>query len=407
MPEFARRMSTMARSAEIIGGLYGTMNDPEIISFGGGCPAQEALPIEELQEIASQVFARDKRGVEAFQYGGIQGLKALREVIIENLLAPNGVNANPDQVLITAGGIETMNLVCQLYISPGDVILVEAPTFVQCVEVFEMFEAKCVSCVMDDHGLVVEDVEEKIKKYNPKIVYVIPTFQNPTGLTLSLERRKRLAELGSKYDVIILEDDPYRDIRFSGTHLPPIKSFDKTGHTIFAGSMSKIFSPGSRLGYTVADESIMKHLVNAKSATNSHTSMISQVLCQEFFHRGHFPQHLAELRETHKERREVMVECLKTMFPANTKHTFPDGGLFIWVELPESINTTELLKEATEKYKVSYIAGEGFFTDGGGKGRNCMRLSFSGVKPEIIRVGMERLGKLVSSKCAGLESASS
>ena len=247
MVKMSKRMENMEKSAGIIRGLFGAMTDPGMISFGGGALAKESLPVDILREIAEDVLRTDSRGYEALSYGPVEGIKDLREVIASELLAPKKVDADPDDILVLTGGLEAMNLMCQIYIDPGDVILVEAPTFVHSVEIFDMFQARCVSVEMDEDGMDVDDLEEKIKKHSPKMVYVIPTFQNPTGRTLSLERRKRVAELGSKYDVIILEDDPYRDIRYSGEDLPPIKAFDTTGHTVLANSFSKIFSPGSRL----------------------------------------------------------------------------------------------------------------------------------------------------------------
>ena len=395
MPAFAKRMEYMAGSAAIIRGLFGAMNDPETISFGGGAPASDALPVEEIREIASDVLNRDTRGVEALQYGPVQGIRQLREIVAEKLLAPKGISAKADDILIVNGGLETMNLLCQVFINPGDVILCESPTFVHCVEIFEMFEAKCIGCKTDDKGIVPEDVEQKILKYHPKMVYVIPTFQNPTGKTLPAERRVKLAELGSKYDVIILEDDPYRDLRYSGEELKPIKAYDLTGHTVLANSFSKIFSPGSRLGYVYADHGIIEKLVDAKSATNSHTSMLPQILCAEFFARGYYDQHLN--CAVHKERRDAMMAALKKNMPEGTKWVFPDGGLFSWVELPESIDTTELLKEAAD-YKVAFIAGAGFFAGNTGEGKNCMRISYGNVTPEKIEEGMKRLGELIKSK---------
>ena len=249
---------------------------------------------------------------------------------------------------------------------------------------------------MDDHGLVVEDVEAKIQQYHPKMVYVIPTFQNPTGQTLPAEWRRALAELGSKYDVIILEDDPYRDLRYSGEKLLPIQSYDKTGHTVMAGSFSKIFSPGSRLGYVHAKHEIIAHLSDAKIATNSHTAMLPQILCAEFFARGYFDEHLKNLCAVHKTRRDAMMAALERYMPAGTKWVFPDGGLFSWVELPGGIDATALLKEARE-HGVAYIAGEGFFTGHTGEGKNCMRSSFGNGTPEQIETGMQRLGKLIAS----------
>jgi 2-aminoadipate transaminase len=376
------------------------MNDPELISFGGGAPAREALPVDIVREIANDIMRVDSRGVEALQYGSVMGLPDLREVVVNDLLKPKGVDAKADNVLITSGGLEAMNLMCQLYIEPGDIILVESPTFVHCVEIFEMFQARCIGVDMDDDGMVPEDLEAKIRKYDPKMVYVIPTFQNPSGRTLSLDRRKKVAELGSKYDVIILEDDPYRDIRYSGVDLLPIKAFDETGHTILANSFSKIFSPGSRLGYILAGDEVTSKLFDAKTATNSHTSMLPQVLCAEFFKRGYYPDHHRMICDLYRKRRDTMIECIDKFFPEGTKRTFPDGGLFTWAELPGGINTTELLAESTTdpEVKVAFVAGEGFFIEGGGKGNNCMRISFGAVEPERIRTGAERLGKLICSK---------
>jgi 2-aminoadipate transaminase len=400
MSKFAQRMATMEKTAVVIRNLFGSMGDPELISFGGGAPAKEALPIDIVREITNEIMRVDQRGVDALQYGAVMGLTDLREVIVNDLLSPKGVRAKVDNVLITNGGIEPINLICQIYIDPGDVILVESPTFVQSVEIFEMFQAECIGVDTDDNGMIVEDLEEKIIKYKPKMVYVIPTFQNPTGRTLSQDRRKRIAELGSKHDIIILEDDPYRDIRYSGRDLLPIKAFDETGHTVLANSFSKIFAPGSRLGYILANDEVTAKLFDAKTATNSHTSTIPQVICSEFFKRGYYKEHHRMICDLYRERRDVMIESIDRFFPRGTKRTFPDGGLFTWAELPGGINTTELLIEATTspEVKVAFIAGEGFFTEGGGKGNNCMRISFGAVNPEKIRIGIEKLGKLICSK---------
>lgn len=397
MVPFAQRMADMEKSATVVRKLFGAMTDPETISFGGGAPAREALPVDIIREIAADVMTYDKRGVEALQYSAPNGLVDLRKAVAEKLLAPKGITASIDDIAIVAGGLETMNLICQLFINPGDVILVEAPTFMHCVEIFEMFQAKCVSVEMDENGMIMEDLEAKIQQYNPKIIYVIPTFQNPSGRTLSVERRQKVAELGSKYDVLVLEDDPYRELRYSGEDLPPIKYFDKTGHTIYANSFSKIFSPGARLGFVYAAPEIINKLFDAKTATNSQTNGVTQVLCAEFFNRGYYEQHIEQVRAIYKERRNTMIDCIDTYLPAGTKRVFPDGGLFTWVELPGDIDTTALLEEAAA-YKVAFVAGEGFFTDGGGRGRNCMRLSFGSVPPEKIRIGMERLGRLITSK---------
>lgn len=400
MSEYARRMNTMEESANIIKGLFGTMNDPGMISFGGGAIAKECLPVDKIREIVNDIMTVEGRGYEILSYGPVLGARDLREVIVKDLLAPKGVSADADNILVITGGLEAMYLMCQLYIEPGDVILVESPTFVHSLETFNMFEANCIPVYMDEDGMCVEDLEAKIIQHKPKMVYVIPTFQNPTGRTLSIGRRKKIAELGSKYNVIILEDDPYRDIRYSGEDLMPIKAFDKTGHTVLANSFSKIISPGSRIGYVFANDDIISKMSDAKSATNSHTSLLPQVICAEFFKRGYYPEHHKLLCDVHRERRDAMVESIDKYFPKKIKRTFPDGGLFTWVELPEGLNTSELLKESTlnPEIKVAFVAGEGFFTEGNGKGNNCMRLSFGANPPEKIRMGIERLGHLINSK---------
>lgn len=400
MAKFASRMDTMDGSARIIKNLFGAMNDPSIISFGGGAIAAECLPIDQIREICNTILKKETRGIETLAYGPVMGVRDLREVIVRDLLAPKGVQASAETVMILTGGLEAMNLMCQIFIEPGDVILVESPTFIHSVEVFEMFQANCIAVEMDDNGLMVDDLEKKIIGYKPKMIYTIPTFQNPSGRTLSRERRQKVAELASEYDVIVLEDDPYRDIRYSGEELPPIKTFDITGHTVLAGSFSKIFTPGLRLGYLHGDDEIISKLVNAKSATNSHTSMLPQIICAEFFNQGYFPSHLKLLCDVHRKRRDAMIESIDEYFPEGTKRTYPDGGLFTWVELPGGLNTTNLLIEATSNphVKVAYIAGEGFFVEGGGKGNDCMRISFGSVPPEKIKIGVERLGKLIKSR---------
>ncbi len=404
MVKYANRIAAMADSAAVVKGIFGALGDPELISLGIGAPAKEALPVDILRQISNDILRKESRGIEALQYGPTAGVRDLQEVISERLLAPKGVNASPDRIMITVGGMESITLTCELFIEPGDIILVEKPTFIHAVETFEMFEAKCVGVEMDDDGMIMEDLEEKIRKLHPKMVYVIPTFQNPSGRTLSLERRKRVAELSAEYNVLVLEDDPYRDIRYSGVDLPPIRSFDTSGNVILCNSFSKIFSAGSRLGYMVANDSkMMEHLKDAKSAINSHTSLLPQILCAEFFKRGHFEAHHKMICDLYRERRDVMLECLEKYFPKDTKFTRPDGGLFTWAQLPGNLDTTLLLKESLSRpgVKVNYVAGEKSFVDGEPV-KNCMRLSFGAVPPEKIRAAVERLGGMLCEKCAEL-----
>jgi 2-aminoadipate transaminase len=397
MAKFAERIASMQATSDVVRYLFESMTDPDTISFGGGAPAKEALPVEIVHDIASRVLTREQRGAQALQYGNPIGLPDLRQAVIDRLLSPKGLKADLDNIIIVAGGIESLNLVSQVYLEPGDVILVESPTFVHAIQVFKMFQARCIACETDDHGLVLGDVEAKIKQYAPKMVYVIPTFQNPSGRTFCAERRKALAELGSQYDVVILEDDPYCEMRYSGETLPPIKYFDQTGNTIYVNSFSKIFSPGARLGYVFADKQIIRKIYEAKTATNSHTNMVTQILCAEFFNQGLYESHLKHICEIHRERRDVMMNCIKAMLPGDIRYVYPDGGLFTWVELPQQIDTTAMLNEAVAQ-KVAYMPGREFFVEGQPIRNNCMRISFGSVIPERIPVGMERLSKVIGSK---------
>lgn len=399
MSKYAKRMEYMAETAAVVNGLFAGLRDPDLIHLGIGAPAPEALPVEEMRDVTCEILTREGRGVEALQYGPVQGIPDLRESTVKELLQPLGIDVSPDQVMITAGGLESLSLTCALFIEPGDVILVESPTFVHAVETFEMFEAKCIGVAMDDEGMDMTDLEQKIREHDPKLVYVIPTFQNPTGRTLSLERRKKVAELARQYEFLVLEDDPYRELRYNGEDLPPIKAFDTDDRVIFCNSFSKIFSAGSRLGYMIGTDDVIKHLKDAKSALNSHTAILPQIMCAEFFKRGYFQPHKKKICDLYRQRRDVMMESLDRFFPEGTKHSVPDGGLFTWVELPGGIDTRELLKEslARKDINVAYVPGEKFFVDGEPV-TNCMRISFGAVPPEKIRSGIEKLGRLIGEK---------
>lgn len=399
MVKFAKRWQNgnIEEASISLMNLVSAMGDPSLISLGGGSPAQEALPLEEIRNIAYEVFTKEKRGVEAFSYGLAKGSKDLRHVVCDDLLAPRGVKADIEGLIITSGSLELMNLMCQAFIEEGDVVFVESPTFVQSALIFQLFGATCIPCNMDDKGLIIEEVEEKMKKYKPKMLYTIPTFQNPMGVTMPEDRRKKLAELGSKYDCIILEDDPYYALRYSGEELKPIKAFDTTGHVVLAGSFSKVFSPGSRLGYGVTTKEIADKLADAKMSTNTHSPAVSQVLAAEYFKRGFYPEHLKEICGMYKAKRDAMLAALDKYFPEGCTHTTPDGGMFVWATLPDSIDTTELLNESVKKIKVAFVAGSVFYVEPD-KGKHSMRLSFTSVPPETITAAIKALGELIKEK---------
>lgn len=394
MTAFAKRIPEMETEVVKLKVLTDNLVSPSIVSFGGGAPAKEAYPFDTLREIADEIFQPTTRGYSAMAYGSQIGDLALREAVRDELLAPRGLHVDVDHIMITAGGIQPLNFMCQLFLDPGDTILVETPTFVHADMIFKMFQARFVPCGMDDNGLLMDDVEEKIKKYHPKFIYTIPTFQNPTGVTLTEDRRKKLAELAEKYDVMVLEDDPYREIRYSGQELLPIMSFDHSGHVIFAGSFSKIFSPGSRLGFLVADTEIIQKCCNIKLGTDTCTNTVSQVLAAEFFKKGYYQDHLKYLKDLYRSRRDAMVQAIDKYFPEGTKHTFPDGGYYVWAELPGDLDVCALAPRVAREINVCYGNGDIFYSEGNqpGMGRNCMRLNFSGQTEETIDKYFRLLG---------------
>ena len=392
---YAGRMHDMHDTAMYMRGLFDNMTDPEMKSFGGGAPARSVLPMDCMEKIAGEVLSDSGRGMEAFQYSAPSGLADLRQAVCDHLLGPTGIKAGPENIQIVSGGLETMNLVCQLFIEPGDVILTENPTFIHVTDTFKMFQAEVTACECDKEGLIPEDVEEKIIKYDPKIIYTVPTFGNPTGRSLPVERRKKLAELAAKYNVIILEDDPYRDIRYSGEVLPAIRTFDETGHVIMACSFSKIFAPGSRLGFAVADPDVAQALRDVKIATNSQPPGISQVLMAEYFHRGYYEENLKKMCELYKAGRDTMIETMDKTFPKGFRRTSPDGGYYVWVEFPDSVSASELKQRAQDEYKLTFLSGGDWYPNADPKEYdNTARFNFTTLPADVIREGISAIGRL-------------
>ncbi len=400
MSEFARRIDIMEREVQNLKVLTDSLVNPGIISFAAGAPAIEAYPMDTLREISQEVFQANSAGFAAVKYGSTLGNEDLRRLIKDQMLAPWGVQTEIKNIMVTTGGIQPMSIISSLFLNPGDYVLVETPCFMQPSMIFKQFEANLIPCKTDDDGIDPADVEEKIKQYNPKLIYTVPTFQNPTGKTISLEKRKRLAELATKYDVVLIEDDPYREIRYSGEGLPYIKAFDTSDNVVLVNSFSKVFSPGARLGYMVAGDAIMDKCKNLKLGLDTCTNGISQALFAEFLRRGLYPAHLKMLNDMYRSRRDAMLNALDASFPEGTKHTCPDGGYYVWVELPEQINATALKAEIAEKLNICYGDGSIFFTEGNpeGAGRNCMRMNFSGLTETVIDENIRKLGAFFCTK---------
>lgn len=394
--KYASRMAYMHDSAMYMRALFDNMTDPEMKSFGGGAPARNALPMDVMEKIAGEVLSEKGRGFEAFQYSNTFGMMELREIVCEKLLAPTGLMQKAENIQITSGGMEGISLTSALFLEPGDKVITENPSFMHASDTFNFFQADIVPAKCDDNGIDPDDVEAKIKEGGVKLVYVVPTFDNPTGRTLSAERREALANLGSKYNVIILEDDPYRDVRYSGDIVPAIRSFDKTGNTVMAGSFSKIFAPGSRLGFIAADPEVIYALRDVKIAINSQPPGISEALVIEYFKRGYYDEALANMCAIYKERRDIMTATMDEYFPAGTTHTNPDGGYYVWVRFPDAVDTRALKQEA-EKQKYTFLAGGEWHPGMAETYKNTARFNFTTQPPEVIRAGIKVIGEIAQS----------
>ena len=375
------------------------MSDPTLISFAGGNPAADSFPAEDIARFSDELLRQDP--VAALQYSVSEGVPSVREAVRAFANRRERVAKENDGVLITSGSQQILDFAAKCLCNEGDVVAVENPAFLGAFNAFRSSGARLAGVPMEDDGVNLAALEAVFAApEKPRFFYCIPNFQNPTGKTMSLAKRRGVLALARRYGVPVLEDDPYRDIRYSGEDLPPIKHFDTTGHVVMAGSFSKIFSPGSRLGYVVADTETIQHLVDVKSATNSHTSMLPQILCAEFFKRGCYPAHHQMICDLYRRRRDVMLQSIDRYFPAGTKHSNPDGGLFTWVELPGGIDTSALLQESSTDpaVNVAFVAGEGFLSDRDGQGKNCMRMSFGNTPEDLIEEGVRRLGGLICSK---------
>ena len=390
MVKYADRMSKV--SNEDLADILRYSLDPSIISFSMGSPARELYPVKMIKEIVNEVLDTDSQ--RALSYGSTDGWKPLKKAYLEHVAHPKGIMATEDEVVITTGSTQGVDLLTQIFINPGDYILVESPTYLNTISAFNKYEAKLVSVKMDDEGIMIDDLEEKIKQYKPKMLYTIPTFQNPTGKTLLTERRKKIAELASQYDMIVLEDDPYCDLRYRGEAVPPIKIFDKTGHVVLANSFSKTIAPGLRVGTLVATKEIIDKIILAKGITDTNTPILAQAICSGFLERGVLPGHLESMVPLYLKRLDAMLDGIKKYFPKECKYTVPEGGLFVWVDMPESIDAKKLRKKAAEEYKVSFVPGSAFCVDKS-EGIHSLRLNFSANNAEKIEEGLKRLGELI------------
>ena len=394
MVQFSQRISRVKGS--VIREIFKMMADPEIISLGGGSPAAEGYPLEDIRRIADQLLAQ--KGITMLDYGVTNGYLPLREAYLEHLVLPKGVQAQVENTIIMTGSGQGIYLVFDIFIDPGDTVLVESPTFLNTLNVLRKLDANIIGVAMDEEGIIIEDLEEKIKRHHPKLLYTIPTFQNPTGRSLSAARRQRIAELAARYDMVVLEDDPYGDVRFRGEALPPIKSFDESGNVIMLNSFSKTIAPGLRVGALTAKKEWVDKLELVKQGADTHTAILPQAICAEFLNQGLLPAHLQRVGKIYAERFAALEAGIKQNFPANCSYTHPDGGLFVWAKLP-GYDAMELNRQAVASYKVAFVPGAPFFVNEE-EGRDCLRLNYSSSNCDKIGEACARLGRLFAENAA-------
>ncbi|MFZ5979802.1 MAG: PLP-dependent aminotransferase family protein [Candidatus Zixiibacteriota bacterium] len=363
-------------------------SQPGVISFAGGLPAPELFPLETLKKLAVQVF--DKYCAKACQYSFSMGIEELRRWISETAVK-NGVPTDIDNIIITSGSQQGIELMARVFIEPGDYIITENPTYVGALQAFNYYRARYATVEMDHNGMLIDQLEDKIKKYHPKFIYTVSNFQNPTGITMSEDRRKELVRLATKYNLPVIDDNPYGDIRFTGTPLPELKTFGGD-QIVTLKTFSKIIAPGFRIAWINGPKKIVKQFEKVKQCTDLHTNAFNQYLIFEFVDQGYLKQHLEIIKADYLAKRAQMLKTLEAVFPEGVTWTKPEGGLFLWLELPKHISAKELLPRAIEK-KVAYVYGQPFFPNGGGE--NTMRLNFSNATMEGIEIGITRLAVLI------------
>jgi len=395
---YAQRIQGMTASE--IRALFAVASRPEVVSFAGGAPYTAGLPIDAVGEMLNELMAR--RGVSALQYGIGQGEEQLREQIC-SVMALEGIDAScgasPDDVVVTTGGQQALDLIARVFLDPGDVVFAEGPTYVGALGVFQAAQAEVVHVAMDDQGLIPEALEEAITTVarsgrQAKFLYTVPTFQNPAGVTLSEQRRERVLEICQRAGLLVVEDNPYGLFRYEGEPLRALRARVREG-VIYVGTFSKTFSPGVRVGWVLAPHAVREKLVLVNEAQILCPSPFSQAVVSAYLSTMPWQEHLKGFRELYRERRDTMLESLASLMPAGTRWTRPEGGLFIWVTLPPGLHSKAMLPRAINA-RVAYVPGTGFYADG--SGTDTMRLSYCLPPPERIREGVRRLASVMEQE---------
>jgi 2-aminoadipate transaminase len=368
-------------------------NQPDIISFGGGLPNPESFPLDDIRRIFDEQLA--KNGKKMLQYGATEGLDSLNVALSKRLKEKEGIRTEPSDIIQTAGSQEALYMLGKIFANPGEYVITEAPTYVGTISALKANGIKMLGIEMDHYGMKMDVLRETLKRYpNPKFIYVIPNYQNPSGITMSLERRKELIEIANERGITILEDDPYGALRFAGAHVPSLKSMDSD--VVYLGTFSKVLSPGIRLGYVVAPHDVIEKLNIAKQAVDLATSSVSEYIAEAYVSGGFMDKQIPKIIDLYRQKRDLMIDSFENYFPEDVEFTRPNGGMFIWVTR-RGADTDKMFEEAVRQ-KVLYVVGSAFYPDG--DNHESMRLNFTFSSNENIVEGVKRLGRLfeVTSK---------
>ncbi|WP_301859491.1 PLP-dependent aminotransferase family protein [uncultured Megasphaera sp.] len=368
---------------------------PEVISFAGGLPAPELFPLEEMKKVDVEIL--NKEGKQAVQYGTTEGYLPLREKIAGRMKKAFQADCTADEILITSGSQQGLSMLAQIFLNKGDIVLVESPTYLGAITAFGLCGPQFIEVPTDDKGIIIEELKKILAEYGDRVrmMYVIPEFQNPTGITWPLERRKAFMEVVSQYDFPVLEDDPYGELRYDGEAVPSLKSMDTKGNVIFLGSFSKIFMPGLRVAWMVADPEIIHKAVMLKQALDLQSSSFAQRQASYYMDMYDLDAHVDTIKALYAKRRNLMCDCMKQYFPENVTFTYPEGGLFTWVTLPEGIDAKAMMPKVVAK-KVAYVPGGPFYPNGGNA--NHFRLNYSNMPEERIIEGVKRLADVLKEE---------
>lgn len=396
-PRFAGRTDHVNPS--VIREILKLVAQPNIISFAGGMPAPDLFPYADLLAASERAFSTPEKALSSLQYGPSEGYVPLRQWLAD-ALAKEGIDAAGNQILITTGSQQGIDLLAKAFLDPGDEVVVANPTFLGALQSFSSFQARYLTVPMDEQGMKIESLSRILENHQPKFIYSIPSYQNPTGISMSSDRKAEFYALARVHGVPIIEDDPYGDLYFGAEKPITLKSLDRDDGVMLLRTFSKILAPGLRLGYAVLPSEIMTRVLPLKQAADLHSSAFNQVMIHEYLSTGKLANHLERLRGVYRRRRDLMLAALTKHFPDDCRWTHPQGGLFIWVTLPPGISASALLDEAVGQ-RVAFIPGQAFFAYGGGE--NTFRLNFSNASEEGIEEGIKRLGEVLKQVVQRLE----